>query len=253
LFLKGPPMRSLSTAVLAAACLVAPLTVPAEAQSHRQEAPVIEGTILTLSAEGSVTAAPDMAVVNLGVMTEGATAEAAMRANSQRMTALVQVLRRAGIAERDIQTSGLSVSPQYVYHNNEAPRISGYHANNQVTVRVRDLDSLGRVLDQAIAAGGNTLNGVSFGLQDPDTAMNGARQDAVREALARAQLYASAAGLRVHRIISISEGGGYAPPPYYPMPMAARMEGADMAAPPPPVAPGELETRVNLSFVIELR
>ncbi len=213
---------------------------------------MIEGTVLTLSAEGSVTAAPDMAIVNLGVMTEGQTAEAAMRANATRMNGLTQVLRRAGIAERDIQTSGLSVNPVYVYVENSQPRISGYQANNQVTVRVRALDSLGRVLDQAIAAGGNTLNGVSFGLQEPDVALNGARQDAVREALARAQLYADAAGLRVHRIISISEGGGYAPPPYYPSPMAMRMEGADMAAP-TPVAPGELETRVQLALVIELR
>jgi hypothetical protein len=245
-------MRTLTAAALAAAALAAPLAEPAAAQTHRQEGPVIEGTVLTLTAEGAVTAAPDMAIVNLGVMTEGATADAAMRANAQRMNALTAVLRRAGIAERDIQTSGLSVNPQYVYHNNQTPRISGYQASNQVTVRVRDLDTLGRVLDDAIAAGGNTLNGVSFGLQEPEVAMNAARQDAVREALQRAELYASAAGLRVHRIVSISEGGGYAPPPYYPAPMAMRMEGADAAAP-TPVAPGELETRVNLSFVIELR
>jgi uncharacterized protein YggE len=244
-------MRSLPIAALATAFLMAPLAAPATAQPAREEGRVIEGTVLTLNAEGAVTAAPDMAVVNLGVMTEGATADAAMRANAQRMNALTQVLRRAGIAERDIQTSGLSVNPQYAYNNNQPPRITGYQANNQVTVRVRDLNSLGRVLDDAIAAGGNTLNGVSFGLQDPDTALNAARQDAVREALQRAQLYADAAGLRVHRIVSISEGGGYAPPPYYPMPMAARME-SDAAAP-TPVAPGELETRVNLSLVIELR
>ena len=246
-------MRSLTAVALAAAALAAPMVAvtPANAQSPHQERPMIEGTVLSLSAEGTVQAAPDMAIVNLGVMTEGATADAAMRSNAERMSRLVQVLRRANIAERDIQTSGLSVNPTYVYNNNEAPRISGYQANNQVTVRVRNLDSLGRVLDQAIAAGGNTLNGVSFGLQDPDAATNGARRDAMREALARANLYAEAAGLRVYRIVSISEGGGYVPPPMMPMPMMAR---ADMAASAPtPVAPGEVETRVQVSLIVELR
>jgi uncharacterized protein YggE len=191
-----------------------------------------------------------MATVSLGVTTEGATADAALRANAERMDRLVQVLRRAGIAERDIQTSGLNVNPQYVYVENRPPTISGYMALNQVSVRVRNLDGLGRIVDQAIAAGGNTLNGISFGLQDRDAALNAARRDAMADALARINLYAEAAGLRLHRIISISEGGGYMPAP--PMPYAmARMEDA-MAAP-TPIAPGEVETRISLSLVVELR
>jgi hypothetical protein len=166
------------------------------------------------------------------------------------MDRLVQVLRRAGIAERDIQTSGLNVNPQYVYVENRPPTISGYMALNQVSVRVRNIDGLGRIVDQAIAAGGNTLNGISFGLQDRDAALNAARRDAMADALARINLYAEAAGLRLHRIISISEGGGYMPAP--PMPYAmARMEDA-MAAP-TPIAPGEVETRISLSLVVELR
>lgn len=247
-------MRPFAIAALAAATAAAPVAaLPAVAQAHPEHHQMrhgIEGTILTISAEGHVTAIPDQAVVSLGVVTEGATAEAAMRANAQRMNGLFQALRRAGVAERDIQTSGLSVNPQYVYVQNEQPRISGYQANNQVTAKVRDLDNLGRTLDAAIAAGGNTLNGVSFGLQDPDAALNDARRNAIREARARADLYATASGLTVHRIISISEGGGFQPP--MPMPMMARaMEMADAA--PTPVAPGEVRSQVQVNVIFELR
>lgn len=246
-------MRMLAAAALAAAAF-APLAVssPAAAQmpgEHRM-GPVIEGTVLSLSAEGSVTAAPDQATVSLGVVTEGQTAEAAMRANATRMNGLIQALRRAGVAERDIQTTGLSVNPQYVYNPNEQPRITGYQANNQVTARVRDLNNLGRTLDAAVAAGGNTLNGVSFGLQNPEAALNDARRSAMTEARARAALYAAASGLSIHRIISISEGGGYTPP--MPMPMMARaMDMAEGA--PTPVAPGEVRTQVQVNVVFELR
>ena len=238
-------------AALAVPALVA-MAAPAAAQDHahhgRMGAPV-EGALLTVSADGEVAGAPDQAVVSLGVQTDGPTAEAAMRANAQRMSALMTALRRAGVAERDVQTSGLSVNPQYVYQENAPPRISGYMANNQVSARVRDLDRLGRTLDEAIAAGGNTLNGVTFGLQNPDAALDQARQAAIAEVRARANLYAEALGMRVHRLISISEGGGYAPAPM-PMMMQARMS-ADMA--PTPVAPGEVTTQVMVNAVFELR
>jgi hypothetical protein len=120
----------------------------------------------------------------------------------------------------------------------------------EVTARVRDLNNLGRTLDAAVAAGGNTLNGVTFGLQNPDAALNDARRSAMTEARARAALYASASGLSIHRIISISEGGGYTPP--MPMPMMARaMDMAEGA--PTPVAPGEVRTQVQVNVVFELR
>jgi hypothetical protein len=208
-----------------------------------------QGTVLSLSVQGEVRAAPDQATVSLGVVTEGDTAEAAMRANATRMTALMQALRRAGVAERDIQTSQLSVNPQYVYVENEQPRIQGYVAQNTVNATVRDLARLGRTLDAAVSAGGNTLNGVSFGLQDPDAAEDAARRDAMREALERARLYADASGLRVGRILSISEGGGYMPPP---MPMMAQAREFAMDSAPTPVSPGELMTQVSLSVMFEL-
>lgn len=220
---------------------------PAAAQDHPGHHRMIEGTLLTISAEGSSEAAPDMATLSLGVTTQGATAGAALSANAQRMNGLMAALRRAGVAERDIQTANVSVNPQYAYVENESPRITGYQADNTVTARVRDLDALGRTIDAAVAAGGNTVNGVSFSHADPDAQLDAARRDAAAEARRRADLYAQAFGLQVHRIVSISESGGYAP-----MPMAVLMQ-ARMAEAATPIAPGEVTTNVSVAVTYELR
>ena len=209
---------------------------------------MVEGTLLTISAEGRSEAAPDMASVALGVTTRGANAAAALAANAQRMDALMRALRGAGVAERDIQTSNVSVSPQYAYEEGEAPRVTGYEANNTVNAKVRNLDNLGRTIDAAVGAGGNTVNGVSFAHQNPDEQLDAARRDAAAGARRRADLYAAAFGLRVERVIAISESGGYAPP--MPMMYEARM-AADAAA--TPIAPGELTTSVSVNVTYELR
>jgi len=247
---------------VAVAAMATALAAPALAQNARpavtgssatHAAPAhheMQGTLLSISAQGRSESRPDLATVSLGVVTEGATAAAALSANAQRMNGLIAALRRAGVAERDIQTTNVSVNPQYVYQENQAPRISGYQATNTVNARVRNLDNLGRVIDASVNAGGNTVNGVSFSHQDPDAQADAARRDAMTEARRIAALYAQAAGLSVHRIISISEGAAYSPP--FPMPMMARMEA--MAAPAPtPVAPGEIETTASVSVMFELR
>jgi uncharacterized protein YggE len=231
-------------AVLAAAAL------PPAAQAQTQgQVMLAEGTLLTVNADGTSEARPDMAIVNLGVTTEGQTAAAALAENARRMTALTAALRRAGIAERDIQTSNVSVYPQQVYGEGQAPRITGYQANNSVTVKVRRIDNTGRVIDAAVGAGGNTVNGVSFTHADPDAQLDIARRDAIAEARRRAELYASALGLRVNRIVSVSEGGGYAPP----MPVPVERFAAQDAAAATPVSPGEIETRVSVNVMFELR
>lgn len=208
----------------------------------------VQGTLLSVSAEGSSEARPDMATINLGVTTEGQTAQAALQENARRMNALNQALRRAGIAERDIQTSNVSVHPQQQYRENQAPLITGYQANNTVTARIRNINNVGRVIDAAVAAGGNTIHGVSFSHSDPDAQLDIARRDAIAEARRRAELYASALGMSVHRIVAVQEGGGFSPP--MPMPVM-RMEAAQDAS--TPVAPGEIESRVSVSVTFELR
>ncbi len=224
----------------------------APAALAQAEAPASEtmfrATTLNLSAYGEVNAAPDMASINLGVMTEGKTAAEALQANGARMNAVMAALKKAGIAARDIQTSGLNLNPQYVYEQNLPPRLNGYQASNQVTVTVHDLTRLGAAVDATVNAGANQVNGISFGLNDPTAAENSARLDAVKALQAKADLYARAAGYRVGRLVSLSEGGGYAPRPPMPLASFAKREMASDTV----VSAGELKVRIDVSGLYEL-
>lgn len=238
---------------------MAAMVLPANAQAHDADPTprVASGnTLLTLSADSRVTRAPDLANFNAGVTTRGKTAGEALSANSAAMNRVVAALKQAGIADRDIQTANLNLNPLYApqkplpngEYDPPEPRIIGYQANNTVNVRQRDLTRFGKVIDTLVAAGANTVNGPSFGLDEPDAALDEARTDAMRKARARAELYARAAGLRVARILSISESGGYSPPP---MPIYAR-GGAMMEAAPTPVASGEVSLNANVTVLFEL-
>lgn len=209
---------------------------------------MFRATTLNLSAYGETKVAPDMATISLGVMTEASSAQAAMAQNRTRMAQVIAALRAGGIAERDIQTSGLSLSPQYVYVQNEQPKLSGYQASNQVTVTVNDLSKVGAAIDATVGAGANTVGGVTFGLKDPEAAENDARRRAVQALQAKANLYAQATGHRVGRLVTLSEGGGYTPQPPMPM-MAMRMEKADSST---PVQPGQLNVRIDITGLYEL-
>ena len=242
-------MKTLSLA--AALAVVMAMTGPpaSNAQQAQMPMPAIQGTLLSVSAEGKVEGRPDMATINLGVQTEAQTAQAAVQANAQRMNALLSALRRAGIAERDIQTSNVSVNPQQQYRENQPPLTTGYQANNTVTAKIRNIDNVGRVIDASVGAGGNTVNGVYFSYQNPDAQMDIARRNAIQEARRRAGIYADALQMRVARVVAVQEGGGYSPP--VPMPMARMAAQADSA--PTPVEPGQIETTANVSVTFELR
>lgn len=204
---------------------------------------------LSVTGEGVVEAAPDMATVSLGVYSEARTADAALAENNRNMAAVLEGLRAAGIAERDLQTSGLSLNPRWDNrsNSNNRPQIVGFMASNQLSVRVRDLGSLGALLDQLVGTGANRLNGVTFGLQDPRPLQDEARAAAVKDAMAKAALYAEAAGVKLGPIQSLSEAGGASP-----QPMAmARMEMA-MASDAVPIAAGELSLRAQVSMVFAI-
>lgn len=205
-----------------------------------------DGGRITVTGEGQVSGAPDMATVSLGVTTQAKTAAEAMAANSVQLGLVLERLRGAGIEERDLQTSGLSLNPDWQQPEGETqPRIVGYVASNMLTVRVRAIDTLGAVLDKAVVDGANTFNGVSFGLSDPKPALDEARKAAVADAMARAKLLTEAAGLKLGPVISITEGGN----PGGPMPMF-RMDAA--AAPAVPVAAGEVATTASVTIVFSL-
>lgn len=231
-----------------------------------------EETLLVVSGEGQSRRVPDVAIFSAGVVTQGKTGGDALSANATRMDEVVRALQRAGIAERDIQTSALSLQPQYSNPEQEAqlrarmarepyvapvqpqaPRIIGYEARNNVQVRVRKLREMGRIIDTLVTAGANQVDGPSFTLDEPKAALDEARTEAVQEARSRAELYARAAGLRVARILSISEGGGYFP--VQPVVMTGRMAGAPPPPPlpPSPVAPGELTLGATVSVQFALQ
>ncbi|HQS97257.1 MAG: hypothetical protein B7X90_10085 [Novosphingobium sp. 17-62-19] len=243
---------------LFAAALAALTPLAAQAQVMSSGPVVGAGnTLLNIAAEGKSTRTPDLAVFNAGVTTQGKTAGEALTENAQRMTSVIAALRKGGIAERDIQTSNLSVNPVYGQPKRLAdgsieerdPVIVGYQATNQVSVRQRKLDQYGKVIDTLVAAGANQVNGPSFQIDSPDAAMDEARLEAMKTARARADLYARAAGLRVVRVLSISENAGWSPP--QPQAMFAR---AEMASAPKssPVAAGELEMTVTVNVSYEL-
>ena len=216
--------------------LAAAPTVPAE-------------TLLTISAAGESTRVPDIAIVSAGVVTQSVDARTAMRDNSAQMVRVIAALKKAGVAERDIQTSNVSLNPQYRYRENQLPELVGYQANNNVTVKLRNVAKAGDAIDALVGEGANQVNGPSFALDNSDAALDEARVDAMKKARARANLYATAAGMSVKRIVSISEAGGWQPP--YPMPMVAmKAEAADAAT---PVSPGEVGTNVTVTVVFELQ
>jgi uncharacterized protein YggE len=240
------------------AASLAALASPALAQTQTA-VPVLSanGTLLTIAAEGRVARTPDLASFTAGVVSQGKTASEALSANAADMTRVIAALKRAGIADRDIQTSNLSLNPVYQPQRNlpdgtidpPQPRIVGYQANNQVSVRQRKLGDFGKVIDTLVSSGANQVNGPSFEIDQPDPAMDEARVAAMAKARARAELYARAAGLRVARILSISESGGWSPP----QPVMYRMAVMEAAPPPaPPVQAGELQMTVNVSVQFEL-
>jgi uncharacterized protein YggE len=259
-------MKRLAWLALAASSMLA---APAHAQQSPMPVIAPGNALLTVSAEGRSLRAPELAVFNSGVTSQGRSAGEALAENSRAMTKVIAALKGAGIAERDIQTSNLSVNPIYSDPNRDAmlaarvngtpyvppeqqlQKIVGYTVSNNVSVRQRKLGDYGKVIDTLVSAGANQVNGPAFQMDDADPALDEARLEAMKKARARADLYARAAGLRVLRIVSISESGGYYGPPQV---MFQRGESAAMAAPPPPapVQPGELQLTANVTVLFEL-
>ncbi len=251
-------MTSASTSLLMAAALAATsAATPATAQAVSPGPVVAPGNaVLTVSADGRSTRTPDLAVFSAGVTTQAKTASAALAQNAEQMNAVITALKASGIAERDIQTSNLSVNPVYGQPRADAngnvtgdPVIIGYQANNQVEVKQRKIAGYGKTIDTLVTAGANQVSGPSFQLDDPDTASDEARVEAMKKARSRADLYAKAAGLTVKRILTISESGGYAQPP---MVMFARADKMMASAAPSPVAAGEVQVAANVTVTFEL-
>lgn len=232
----------------AAVCAAYILAFPAMAEAQNAMQPAINGTRLEISVRGEVKRVPDVAVISTGVITQSADAATVMRDNAARMARVLAALKRAGVADKDVTTSAVNLSPQYRYNNNQPPVITGYQANNQVTVRFRDITRSGAILDALVKEGSNEINGPSLTIDKPEAALDEARIAAITTGRARAEIYASAAGMKIKRIISISENEGMSVVPRPMMTMMAKSAEADTV-----IMPGEQSLGMTVTMVFELQ
>ncbi|MGJ5139430.1 SIMPL domain-containing protein [Bradyrhizobium oligotrophicum] len=231
-------IRSMFVAALAAAT-----TLPALADDiARQDTPAI-----TVSGEASVTAPPDLAQIDAGVASDAKTAREAAEANNAAMAKVLQALKSAGIADKDYQTSRLSIQPQYAQNRPGQPAVTGYRASNRVTIKVHDVAKVASVIDTLVGAGANDVGNIYFSVAEPSKLLDQAREKAVADARRKAEIYAKAAGVTLGQPLNIAEDG--APAPVF----RAKTFAAPMAATPTPVAQGEetLSITVNVTWAIK--
>lgn len=241
-------MRQITIAIATAVAGLAGLTGFAGPMSQAAAAQEAERRTLSVTGQGDHQAAPDMAMIRIGVTTEAREAKRALDENSARMAGTIAALEGQGLEKRDLQTSNLSLQPIWSQRQSspgKAPEITGFRAHNSLSIRVRDLARLGAVLDATVGAGANQFNGLNFMLSNPVPAADAARAAAVADALRKAQVLAEAAGVALGPILSISEHGG--------APRAVRMDmaRAEMQSA-VPVQAGELSVTASVSLVFAL-
>lgn len=225
---------------LATALAVLPFAVHAEGERRAPSVSVV--------GEGSVSAVPDLAMVTSGVVSRAQTAAAALEANAAAMTKVMAALKTAGIEDRDVATSGLSVQPQYDYGDGSgsgprAPKLVAYEVRNAVTVRSRALDKVGDLIDSLVSAGSNQIENLSFEVSDRSEKLDGARREAMADARRKAEIYAAGVGAKLGAPLAVSEQDASEPEP---MRAFAARKTLD-AAPATPVARGEQELRVRVN------
>ena len=200
---------------------------------------------LTVSGTGRIVVTPDVADLRLGVSVTRPTVKAARSVAADQMTSVIGALKKLGIDATDIQTTGLSLQPNYDYSNNGNPaRLTGYTLSNSLAVTVRDLDKLGEAIDDSLGAGATTLDGVAFRVDEPAKAQEQGRADAMKEARAKADTLASSGGVSIRGIASIAETA--APPPY-PIYFGAERAAAIAADKATPVEVGTNDVTVTVS------
>jgi uncharacterized protein YggE len=235
-------MNRYAIPLIAAVSMAGPVAA-AEVQIQAQ------GPVVELTVNESVEAAPDIATVSAGVTTQARTAVEAMRTNAQSMTSVVARIKALGVAERDIQTSGISLGAMYDYNQQTQRQVfRGYQASNRVSVTLRDIQRTGEVLDALVAAGATDLGGPDWSIDDDTAARGQARTAAVRRAQAQALEYARLAGYSGVRLLEINE----TMMPMRPMPMMRQMAVAEAADASTPVQPGMVQSSVNVTVKYEM-
>jgi uncharacterized protein YggE len=225
------------------------LILSSEAHSQMQNQPTPDPKIPTIqvTGTGSVQAKPDTASISIGVSTEDGNAQTAVSRNNAATAKVISELEAAAIEKKDLKTSNFSVYPQYRTEGSDKHPIVTYRASNTVTVTVHNLDKVGDILTKAVAAGSNQISGPNFSVSDAENYLTEARKKAVENAIAKASVYANAAGLKLGSILSMVEEGA-ATPVYAP-----RSASFSAAAAPVPVEAGEESIQARILLVVELK
>ena len=198
--------------------------------------------LVTVTGEATIAVPPDTAMIRIGVTSLGKSAREASDANAQKMQAVMSAIKASGIGDKDVQTSRLSLQPQYETGKGGPARLLGFQVTNQLTVRIHDIGAMPNVLDKAIAAGANEMSGIEFIVSEQSKLLDQARDDAIADARRKAELYAKAAGVKLGPVVAIAEEGAPSPP----RPIAA------MRAAAVPIAPGEQTLRAVVAVSYEL-
>lgn len=228
------PMSRHALSLMIVACTLATPIMPAVARAAERS--------ITVTGEATVSVAPDNANIRLGVTSQGKNAREASEANARQMTNVLAAIKEAGVADRDVQTSRLSLQPQYEQGKAGPARLLGFQVTNQITIRIREIDKFPGILDRAIAAGANEMSGIEFVVSEQSKLLDQARDDAVSDARRKAELYAKAAGVKLGPVTSITEEGSSPP-----RPVVQAMRASAV-----PVAPGEQLLRAAVSVTFEL-
>lgn len=242
-------MKRISAALLATA-IASPMLIATPAMAAVDVSVVSQGPVAEIQVQQDVLGDPDKAIVSAGVTSRAQTAVAAMQQNATAMDKVLKRLDALKIPRERVQTSGISLNPQYNYNNGRVPTFLGYDATNTVTVELRDLDNIGPVLDWLVSEGANNINGPTWGVIDDTTRRDQARKAAMTRAFAQARDYARMAGYSDVKLLSVEETMGFTQPFY----------GAPPPAPPPiateakstPTRPGQVSTTVTLNTKFEL-
>lgn len=220
-------------------------------QTDQSQMKLTGTTRIVVAGESVVHARPDTANVTVAVVTQGQTALAAQQENARQTDAVVRAVKSAAGAGAQVETSGYSLQPQYVYRQNESPVIQGYQARNAVNVTLSDLTRVGGVIDAATGAGANNVDSLSFTLRDDAAARDESLAGATREALRKAQIMARALGGRVVRVVEVQEATDQPRPvPIYKTQMT--MARAAEAETPTPIETGTLDVRSRVQLVADI-
>ncbi len=237
--------------LLIVACLICSASI-ANARDNKQCHRVgADSTLLTISAKADKKVAPDIAAISAGIVTISPNAKKALAENSKKMQKVINALIKAGVENKDIQTSSMNISPNYVHRKNLGPKVKSYSVNNTVSVRLRDLEKVGDTIDALVSQGVNDLSGPHFSVENPDELIDQARTAALKKAQKRAKLYADAAGLKVKKIINLSERVMRDSPIHKRMMMRGAMEMSASSAP-TPIKAGQVSLSVSINAEYEL-